>query len=68
MAFMTGLRVGQSMTSTSCSARKVVVSRAVGGMALSWAYKKVPSKNARHPGKHNIAVNPGVALVVEGST
>ena len=42
--FMSGLRAGQSMTSTSWCARKVVVSRAVWGVASPWTYIKFRPK------------------------
>ena len=41
IGFMSGLRAGQSKTSTSCWSRKAVVSCAVWGGALSWTYTKL---------------------------
>ena len=38
---MSGLRAGQSMTSTPCWSKKAAVSRAVRGGALSWTYTKL---------------------------
>ena len=38
VGFMSGLRVGQSMTSVPCCARKAVVLHAVLRAALSWTY------------------------------
>ena len=42
MGFRYGLPAGQPMNSTSCSARKTAVSRAVWGVALSWTYNFRP--------------------------
>ena len=47
IGLMSGLRAGQSMTSTSCGSKTAAVSRAVWGGALSWAYKTPPSPVAR---------------------
>ena len=41
IGFMSGLRDGQSITSTSCWSKKAAVSRAVWGRALSWTYAKL---------------------------
>ena len=41
IGFMSGLRDGQSMTSTSCWSKKAAVSRAVWSGALSWMYTKL---------------------------
>ena len=41
IGFMSGLRAGQSMTSTSCCSKRTAVSRAVWGWAFSWAYTKL---------------------------
>ena len=38
---MSGLRAGQSMTSTSCWSKTAAMSRAVWGGALSWTYTKL---------------------------
>ena len=44
IGLMSGLRIDQSMASTSCCARKEVVSHALWGMALLSAYRKFHSK------------------------
>ena len=41
IGFMSGLRAGQSMTSTSHWSKKAAVSHAVWGGALSWTYTKL---------------------------
>ena len=65
MGFMTGLRAGQSMTSTSCCARKAGVSRALWSVALSWTYTMfLPKRHVTHWRKHIIAEKPDVALLV----
>ena len=47
--FMSGLRAGQSMTSTPCWSKKAAVSRAVWGGALSWTYTKLhPNTSVAH--------------------
>ena len=49
IGFMSGLRIGQSMTSTSCWSKKSAVSCAVWGGALSWTYTKLrPNTTVAH--------------------
>ena len=49
IGFMSGLRAGQSMTSTSCWSKKAAMSRAVWGGALSWTYTKLrPNTTVAH--------------------
>ena len=61
--FMSGLRAGQSMTSTSFCAKKAIVSQVVWGMVLSWTYINIRPKNVHRPGKHTIEETPDVTLV-----
>ena len=54
MGFMSGLRAGQPMTSTSCCARKAGMLHGVLGVLLSWTNTKFLPKNACRPWNHTI--------------